>query len=53
MKKRVIDRFKTGRNKGITLIEIGAALVVVGLISASLAMQLAEYTQQRRAVTSC
>lgn len=49
MKKRLVDVIKSRRNKGFSLLEIGAALVVVGLMSAAISVQIADYTVQRKA----
>lgn len=49
MKKRLVEVMKLRRNKGFSLLEIGAALVVVGLMSAAISVQIADYTAQRKA----
>lgn len=52
MKRRLVDVIRSRRNKGFSLIEIGAALVVVGLMSAAISVMIAEYTEQRKAKTA-
>jgi type II secretory pathway pseudopilin PulG len=52
MNKGHLNVKKSRRNKGFSLLEIGAALVVVGLMSAAISVMIADYGAQRKAKTA-